>query len=220
MSRLNSPFFRTLAGALTLLGASFSALSADEVIAAVQDIQHKWEVIKYKTPTDDQEVQYKALAERAHALSEAHKGRAEPLVWEAIVLSTYAGAKGGLGALSLVKQARDVLLEAEKTNATVLDGSVYTSLGSLYYQVPGWPIGFGDDKKAKTYLEKALTLNPTGIDPNYFYGDFLMHEGEYALAISVLDKAIAAPARPGREIADQGRREEIATLLAQARQKL
>lgn len=216
----NNAMTKALVGGAMMLLASISAHSADDVMAEVQAIQHQWEVIKYQTPAKEQEGKFKALAEQARAVSEKHKGRAEPLVWEAIVLSTYAGAKGGLGALSLVKQARDFLLEAEKINATVLDGSVYTSLGSLYYQVPGWPVGFGDDKKAKAYLEKALSLNPSGIDPNFFYGDFLMEEGEYAMAISSFDKAMAAPLRPGREIADKGRREEISTLMAKARQKL
>ena len=58
----------------------------------------------------------------------------------------------------------------------MLNGSVYTSLGSLYYQVPGWPIGFGSDKKAESYLKKALAVNPDGMDPNYFYGDFMLQE--------------------------------------------
>ena len=52
-----------------------------------------------------------------------------------------------------------------------------TSLGTLYYKVPGWPIGFGSDKKAREYLAKALDLNPTGIDPNYFMGEFLFDAG-------------------------------------------
>ena len=47
-----------------------------------------------------------------------------------------------------------------------LAGSAYTSLGSLYYQVPGWPIGFGDDKKAREMLEAAgyeVTDQPDGV---------------------------------------------------------
>ena len=40
--------------------------------------------------------------------------------------------------------------------------------------MPGWPIGFGDKKKAEEYLKKALAANPDGIDPNFFYGDFLL----------------------------------------------
>ncbi len=40
-------------------------------------------------------------------------------------------------------------------DGSVLQGSAYTSLGTLYYQVPGWPIGFGDDEKAEELLEQA-----------------------------------------------------------------
>jgi Tfp pilus assembly protein PilF len=130
------------------------------------------------------------------------------------VLSTYAGAKGGLAALGLVKRARQALEQALELDATALDGSAYTSLGSLYYQVPGWPLGFGDDDKAREYLRKALELNPKGIDPNYFYGDFLIEQGEPERARDYLSKALKAPDRPGRALADAGRREEIRRKLA------
>ena len=79
-----------------------------------------------------------------------------------------------------------------------LDGSAYTSLGSLYYQVPGWPIGFGDDAKARELLQKALALNPEGIDPNYFMGDFLYRKGDYEAARQALARALKAPPRPDR----------------------
>ena len=36
-------------------------------------------------------------------------------------------------------------------------------------------------------LEAALKLNPDGIDPNYFYGDFLYRKGEYADAKELLE---------------------------------
>ena len=39
-----------------------------------------------------------------------YPGRAEPLIWHGIILSSLAGAKGGLGALGLAKEARDQLL--------------------------------------------------------------------------------------------------------------
>jgi len=111
------------------------------------------------------------------------------------------------------------LLAAEKINPNALNGSIYTSLGSLYYKVPGWPIGFGDKKKAREYLEKALQLNPTGIDPNYFYADFLSGQGEYAKAVEYYKKALAAPARPGREDADAGRRQDVEEGLKTAEKK-
>jgi tetratricopeptide (TPR) repeat protein len=141
-------------------------------------------------------------------------------VWLAIVLSTDAGVTGGFGALGKVKEARRQLEAAEKINPDALNGSIYTSLGSLYYQVPGWPIGFGDDEKAETYLKKALAINPDGIDPNYFYGDFMLEEGNYQQAIKYLEKAAAAPPRPGRPLADKGRQAEVQQKLQQARGKI
>lgn len=94
------------------------------------------------------------------------------------------------------------------------------SLGNLYYQVPGWPIGFGNDKKARDYLEKALQINPNGIEPNYFYGEFLYQEGEYEKALQVLNKAMNAPARLGRELSDAGQRKEIAAKIEDVKRQL
>ncbi|HLZ84609.1 MAG TPA: tetratricopeptide repeat protein, partial [Caulobacteraceae bacterium] len=101
--------------------------------------------------------------------------------------------------------------------AALGDGSIYTSLGSLYGAVPGPPIGFGDRDRARAYFQKALAVNPVGIDPNYFYGAFLLRQGDHAGAIRALQRALAAPPRPGREIADRGRRAEAVALLARAR---
>lgn len=202
------------------MGTTYAAEQDDAVARAITELQHRWEVIKYQTEEKKQEAAYEALAKEAHQVSAKYAERAEPRVWEAIILSTYAGAKGGLGALSLVKEARDLLLQAEKIDATALHGSLYTTLGSLYYQVPGWPIGFGSDKQARIYLEKALQYNPDGIDPNFFYGDFLLEEGEYARAVEVFNKALQAAPRPGREISDAGRRKEIQAKLEKARSYL
>ncbi|MCY1454452.1 hypothetical protein D9M71_715190 [compost metagenome] len=86
--------------------------------------------------------------------------------------------------------------------------------------MPGWPVGFGDDERAEQLLKQALSLNPDGIDPNYFYGDFLLGEKRYAEAEKALEKALAALPRPGREVADAGRRQEAQALLDKARAKL
>ncbi len=101
-----------------------------------------------------------------------------------------------------------------------LQGSAYTSLGSLYYQVPGWPVGFGDDDKAEALFKQALAIAPDGIDANYFYGDYLLDQERYDEAVKVLEHAAAAAPRPGRELADQGRQKEIATKLALAKAEL
>lgn len=200
-----------------LLCVVTTAMAGDsELDPAIVQLQHDWAKANYKTSKEQQEAVFKALAERAHQISSSSQNKAEALIWEGIVLAGYAKAKGGLGALSLAEQARDVLQESLKTNPQALQGSAHTSLGSLFYKVPRWPLGFGDKKVAKEHLEKALELNPTGIDPNYFYADFLLEQGDKAKAIEHFNKALAAAPRPGREDADEGRRADIAEGLKKA----
>jgi tetratricopeptide (TPR) repeat protein len=192
--------------------AAFAAPAAFD--AELLAIQQAWAVANYQTPEGAaREAAFETLSQRAAAFAKQNPGRAEPLIWEGIVLSTYAGAKGGLGALGLAKQARDRLEAALAIDGTALDGSAYTSLGSLYSKVPGFPVGFGNDKKAREYLEKGLAINPNGIDSNYFFGEYLYDHGDYAQALAHLDKAMKAAPRPNRESADAGRRQDIAAIV-------
>lgn len=214
-----SRILKFLSSLLFAIFMAVSAAQADDLDAGIAAIQHEWARIHYQLPKDQQDAAFVKLEAQADALESAHANRSEPKIWKAIVLSTHAGVSGGLGALSKVKAARDLLIAAEKIDANALNGSIYTSLGSLYYQVPGWPIGFGDDEKAEALLKKALAVNPDGIDPNYFYGDFLQRQGRSAEALTALEKALHAPARPGREDADTGRRQEIQALIADIKAK-
>jgi tetratricopeptide (TPR) repeat protein len=182
---------------------------ADGLQTDLAAVQQRWAEIQYQVADDDKENAFEALAAQAEKLTASYPGRAEPLIWHAIALSTWAGEKGGLGALGLVKEARRYLEKAIEIDDRALDGSAYTSLGSLYYQVPGWPIGFGDDDKARRLLQKALSINPDGIDPNFFFADYLIEQGEEDRARQYLERALSAPDRPGRALADEGRRQEV-----------
>ena len=183
----------------------------------VSALQREWDEIKYRRAAAEQEPAFAALTKSADAVRTKHAGRAEPQIWYGIIAASYAGARGGLGALSLAKEAKKALEQALEIDPKALQGSAYTSLGSLYYQVPGWPIGFGSDEKARQMLDRALAINPDGIDPNFFMGDFLYRKGDHAGARRALDKALKAPPRPERALADQGRRKEIESLLAALR---
>ncbi|MGH8671394.1 MAG: tetratricopeptide repeat protein [Burkholderiales bacterium] len=185
----------------------------NDVIAG---LQHDWARGMYVTPEDERLGLFSALADTAHRVSAEYSRRAEPLVWEAIIRLSYAKYASPLSALRAAHSARDLLLRAETIDAAALDGSIYTTLGSLYSKMPGWPIGFGDKEKGREYLQKALVLNPQGIDSNYFYADFLMQQGEYAKAAEYFKKGLNAPPRPGREDADEGRRKEIQVELKKA----
>jgi tetratricopeptide (TPR) repeat protein len=211
----------TQALSLLLIGLFSAAAVAQEtgLNEGILELQHAWEHVHYQIPKDQQDAAFPHVEDMADALIARYPGRAEPLVWKAIVLGTHAGTKGGLGALRMVREARDLLEQAEKIDPDTLNGSIYTTLGSLYYQVPGWPLGYGNDKKAEIFLKKALAINPTGIDPNYFYGDFLYRKSHYHEALSYLERAMHAPPRPNRPLADQGRREEIRVIIARIQDK-
>jgi tetratricopeptide (TPR) repeat protein len=154
------------------------------------------------------------LTNEANALVASDPAAPDLLIWSGIIKSTYAGAKGGLGALSLAKESKADLEKAMGINANALQGSVYTSLGALYYSVPGWPVGFGDDDKAEELLKQALVLNPDGIDSNYFYNNFLIEQKRFAEARTYLEKAQKSQPRSGRALADSGRQQEITAALS------
>lgn len=204
-----------------LLGAAFFAvLAASPSLAAtgedqpvLQSLQHEWAKANYGLQGDEREAALKALVPKAEAAVSQFPQSAPLLAWRGIIMSTYAGAKGGLGALDLAKSALQSLEAARKIDEKAIGGGIDTSIGALYYRVPGWPLGFGDDDKAADYLAKGVALNPAGIDENYFYGDYWAEQGEKDKARTYLEKALAAAPRPGREDADAGRRTEINALL-------
>jgi tetratricopeptide (TPR) repeat protein len=211
---------------LPLTLALTAALVATPVLASeaaldqsILEFQHQWEHVNYELPADQKVAAFETLEKQEAALVQRYPNRAEPLIWHGIILSSLAGAKGGLGALGLAKEARDQLLASEKIDPSAMLGSADTSLGTLYFKVPGWPIGFGDDDKAENYLKQALRINPNGIDPNYFYADFLYGKHRYPEAMQALEKALAAAPRPSRPLADKGRRQEIQALMAKVRDK-
>lgn len=203
---------RPLAAACLLLG--LASARADDLTAAIADLQQRWAVANYELRDKPRVAALDLLTEDAESLTRQYPQRAEAWIWSGIIRSTLAGARGGLGALGIAKAARRDLERAIELDPVALDGSAYTSLGTLYHKVPGWPIGFGDHDKAEQLLRKALDINPNGIDANYFYGELQLELGHRAEAAQYLTRAKAAPPRPGRALADRGRQQEIAGLLA------
>lgn len=187
-------------------------VQADELGAAIVELQHGWAKGYYSTPEIQREKFFDDLQSRAHALAEKFPGSADALIWEGIIASTHAQYQNFIAASGNAKLARDVLLKAEKIDPTAQHGSALTCLGTLYFKVPRF-VSFGDHDKARSYLERALKVEPQGIDQNLYYAEFLAEGGEKAHAIEYLKRALNAPARPGREDADAGRRAEALQLL-------
>jgi tetratricopeptide (TPR) repeat protein len=203
----------------------FVLASSQQVLAspaddALLELQRDWAIANYDQQGDAQVAAFEKLLEKSQQATAAYPDAAGIWIWDGIIRSSFAGVRGGLGALSLAKESRASLEKAMDLDANALDGSAYTSLGTLYFKVPGWPVGFGSDKKAANLLEQALAINPDGIDPNYFYADFLISKKNYDEAEQFLLKAQAAAPRAGRERADAGRQAEIRDALASIREKL
>nr|WP_157097589.1 hypothetical protein [Photobacterium sp. J15] len=207
MTSMATGLHSVIAGVILAFVSTANAASSSQELSS---IQHKWAKCKYDVFNKDNKVRcLEQLIEKNQIALVKSPDNNALKIWLAINKSTLAGVDGGLSALSLVKESKALLEDVIKNDPEVLDGSAYTSLGSLYYQVPGWPIGFGDDDKAEAMLKKALTINPNGIDPNFFYGEFLAQDGRKTEAITYLKKAQKAAPRPGRPLADRGRQQEI-----------
>ncbi|MFT4939341.1 MAG: tetratricopeptide (TPR) repeat protein [Paraglaciecola sp.] len=191
-----------------------------ELAEDVLKLQIEWARVNYQLMGDKQELEFSELLSYSDALTQIYPNDAEIWIWHGIVQSSYAGAKGGIGALSLAKASKVSLEKALQLDDKALDGSAYTSLGILYHKVPGWPIGFGSDKKAQHYLQNALALNPRGIDPNYFYGEFLYDKHHYAEAKKYLELAKLATPRQDRPLADKSRQQEVIQILDKVNKKI
>lgn len=203
------------------IAASFAAMPsyADDFGEDLAAVQNEWAAANYETADKQRDEAFAALVIHAGQFRARYPERAEAVAWEGIVLSTYAGEVGAMSAMKYAKAARAALEHAEKLDPTALSGGIYASLGALYSKVPGGFIGFGDDTLAAQYFAKALAVDPDNIDNNFFYGEFLVDQGAYGRARTVLEHALAAPTVADRPVFDAGRRKEIRALLAVAERK-
>ena len=191
----------------------------DSARMALANLQQRWAIANYALEGKAQMRAFEQLITDVESATTAQADNVEFLVWSGIIKSTFAGINGGLRALKSAKSAKEDLDRAITIDGSALEGAAYTSLGTLYYQVPGNPLGFGDSDKAEELLEKAVAINPTGIDSNYFYAQYLLAEKRYDKAIQHLLKAQKATPRPQRPLADKGRQTEITLLLKAAHEK-
>jgi tetratricopeptide (TPR) repeat protein len=201
----------TLKSRITLFSFVFAALlvaspytlssQAADALPEVRRLQTKWEAIKFGVPEgDDQTNQMNALGEDADAVAAHFPGMPEALIWDGIITSERASMASTFYALGFAKRARDILEQAYNLDPAKLDAGATTSLGVLYYRVPGFPIGFGDKARARQLLERAVKLAPNGLDAWYFYGDFLYTQNELPKATEVFQHALKIPQHPDRPL--------------------
>ncbi|RYU62352.1 hypothetical protein EWI61_02345 [Methylolobus aquaticus] len=216
-----NPLLKVLAAMAFFLGGSIPSHAVGPAATSdtVQSLWNEWGEIFYVVPEKQRATRFEAFLPRVKALVAQHPGQADPLILEAIVLCTYAASDVGLGALSKVSQARDLLVKSIDIDPKARSGAAYITLGNLYYRLPGWPISFGDEDQGRHYFEAALKLSPDGIDSNFFYGDYLLDRGEYEKALAYLEKADRAPIRDENRLSDLNVKKEIAKALAAARER-
>ena len=210
-----------LTGVAVALFAGGSALASNNkaMDADIHSIELQWEHIKFaEDGSPNQLTHIDTLAKFAASVAKKYPDRVEPLIWEGIVTSEEAGMATTINAMGYAKRAKAILEEAYKKDPTALDAGAPTSLGVLYYRVPGWPIGFGSNKEAQALLQQAVSLAPNGMDANYFYADFLMGQHEYAAAYKLLKHALSLPPQTDRPLWDKNRRVVIKELMAKAQQ--
>ena len=127
--------------------APTSALS--EHTGPLKTLQHQWAHINYELDDAEKEKAFVALINTAKSFVKAEPNNPELLIWQGIIQSSTAGAKGGLGALDYAKDARKSFEHAMQLDENALSGSAMTSLGVLYHKLPGWPISFERQKSRK-----------------------------------------------------------------------
>lgn len=204
--------YRVIALAFCLFsGMSFNLSASTDTLAGELALQ--WAKITYDSAPGQAKAALKKLYGTARSQVTIHKDNEEVLGWAGIITASYAGAKGGLGALKLAKEARGYLESAIEINPEALDGGARSSLGVLYYQVPPWPVGFGNIKRAEKLLAESYQKHPANMDVLYFYADFLQRQKRYEGAKNLLQKAQTLPVRPYRVLADTGRQKQIAQKL-------
>ncbi len=211
------------AGLIAAISAPHISRAADNpaLDKDIIKIAEEWADIKYQSKTDDErKSKMESLGAEADGLVKRYPGRVEPLIWDGIITSERASLTWGLSALNLASRARDILLQAEKQDPKALDAGAPTSLGVLYYRVPGFPLGWGDSDKARQYLQEAVQNAPNGRDAHYFYADFLYEQGEYRKAEQVIKTALSLPHHPERPIWDRYFPKVMEGLLARIREKM
>lgn len=160
------------------------------------------------------------LIPHSESLASANPKDAGFLMMAGFFNGQYAGATGGLGALKYAKAARDYLEKSTEIDPSLYGASALCVLSTIYYQVPGWPVGFGSKKSARKLIERAISISPTGMDANMTYATFLYNESEFEKSKEYFLRAQNAPARPDRPKADAELHKQIAKALELLEEKL
>ncbi len=203
----------------TLFAAAPAHAAFNEDLAT---LQQRWATARYQTQGDERKTQLGKLVDEADSFTEKYSDKADGYIWSAVIRGSLAEAMNNLSALSIVKEAKANLEQAIAVNPAAEESYAYGMLGLMYSRTPGWPVAFGDDKKAKQSLQKGIEISPNGMDINFFYATYLFDKGEYKKAQDHIEKAVKAtsPYSPAAALVATNRQREIQELSDRINTKL
>ncbi len=187
----------------------------------VKEMRHELDVVNFDIEAKEDKIKrLEELLPHSEKLAAENSENAGFQMMAGFYNAQYAGYTGGIGALKYAKASRRFLELSVSLDPALYEASAHAVLGQLYAQVPGWPIGFGDKKKALKNYQAALELSPNGVDSNFTYASYLYSKKKYAEAKKYLEKANVAPARPDRPKADKDLKKQIQIALIEIEKKL
>ena len=197
-----------------MAGAGSGPVSAreDGLVAIAQE----WDQAQYATASDHSAmIALRRLGAHVDALAVGHSGDVNLLAWRAIALAAEADVTDGPQALFVAGRARRLLEAAVAQHPDrEIRGMLEATLGALYFEVPGFPLGFGDRVAAEAHFRASLAADPANPESLFYYGDFLLAQHRDREAVASFRQALSALPRLGRAVGDAGLTHRIEAGLA------
>lgn len=86
--------------------------------------------------------------------------------------------RGILNAQRMTRPMENLFLRVITLDEHYDNAGGHKALGRMYFRLPGFPISFGDKKKAIFHLKRALELYPHDIIARAFYAEALYDMGK------------------------------------------
>lgn len=197
-----------------------STISASPIMPEINRIESQWAKIYYSKTSKEQKNNYPTLLKATLSLSKEHPNSTELMIWQAIVLASNAAFENPISALDSISKAKHLLEASLKKDPQSLKGAAFVVLGTLYYMTPGWPLSFGNQQEAEKLLLMGLKINPSSIDANYFYADYLLSIDRKPEATKYFQLALTCPSRDTQLFADSQLKKEAYAALQKTKHSI
>jgi tetratricopeptide (TPR) repeat protein len=208
---------RLMAPLLLAIASTSAFATTTDLDLELAALARESDVAKFETTDGDPRLKaFEALQQHAVKVTKQYPGRAEPVIWEAWAIIEQSVVLKNFRTLGLLKQSRNKLEAALAIDPNNSDAN--STLGSLYFNVPIWPLSFGDKKKGRALHQKALAVDPMSSWKNLDYAKCLLKDEDYSGAVKYATITLHAPKRPGSK-RDASENTEAEELIAKAKAK-